>query len=90
MIKMNDKIVKLVGFRNNSNFEIENRTLWSEILIRKIHCEKCKSQDCITFHTKDIPKLIRGLNKLLKLQNIKHKKWKRIKLAELESEGKDE
>lgn len=71
----NDRKIKIIGFRNNNDFEVENRTLWSEILVREIYCDKCKSRDEITFHTRDIPKLIKALNKLMELQNRNIKKW---------------
>jgi hypothetical protein len=74
-----DKKIKIIGFRNNNNFEVENRTLWSEILIREIYCDKCKFKEEITFHTRDIPKLIKALNILLELQKEQVKEWEREK-----------
>lgn len=70
-----DKKIKIIGFRNDNNYEVENRTLWSEILIREIHCDKCKARDEITFHRRDIPILIKALNILLELQNKQVSKW---------------
>jgi len=66
-----DKKVIFVGFKSDKNFEIENRIMWSEIILRDVHCNLCKSQESITFHTKDIPKLIKALNKLMELQRRK-------------------
>lgn len=71
-----DKKIKIIGFRNDNKFEVENRTLWSEILIREIYCDKCGDKEEITFHTRDIPKLIKALNKLLELQDKIVKRWK--------------
>lgn len=79
-----DKKIKFVGFRSNNNFEVENRTLWSEVLIREIYCNKCKDGEEITFHTKDIPKLIKALNKLLELQDKQINRWKQKSKGELE------
>jgi hypothetical protein len=61
-----DKTVRFEGFRNRDIFEIEQRWLWVEILIKHIHCDKCGSEDRITFHSRDIPRLIRILTKLNK------------------------
>jgi len=72
-----DLQIKIEGFRGNKDVIVGNRTLWSEIILRKIHCEECEDQDQITFHTRDIPKLIRALNRLMRLQYKKHGKWKK-------------
>lgn len=60
-----DKIIELKGF-NGNQFEIETRWLWCQILIRERYCDKCKNGERITFHQKDIPKLIKVLSKLNK------------------------
>jgi len=61
-----DKKVEFKGFLTGSIFEVEQRWMWNEILIKEIHCDKCKSEDRITFHSKDILKLINILTELNK------------------------
>jgi len=61
-----DKIIRFEGFKYKEIFEIEQRWLWGEILIKRIICDKCGSEDRITFHSRDIPRLIRILTKLNK------------------------
>ena len=72
-----DKKIKITGFRNDSEFEVESRWLWCEIIIKEIYCKTCKDGVSITFHRKDITKLIKALNKLLALQEDRTRKLKR-------------
>lgn len=60
-----DRKIKFKGF-NNQDFEVEQRWLWCEILIKEIHCDKCGDEERITLHGRDIPKLIKILTKLTK------------------------
>ncbi len=61
MIK--DKVIEWEGFKGE-HFIVTERWLWAETLIEQIYCDKCKDGVRITFHNKDIPKLIKVLQKL--------------------------
>jgi hypothetical protein len=74
-----DKKIKIIGFRSEEDFEVENRWLWSEIILRRVYCKSCGGKEEIVFHRKDIPKLIRSLNYFAKEQDTKFEKIKKVR-----------